>query len=93
MIKEEVFRRSAPEKPSRGALMTRVPLTLVFTGAQVWAANELAELDLSDWELCSLVLVLAAAFIAALDAWKEIWVLFRPDIRHSPKDCGEDSGH
>lgn len=92
MIKDETVRRSPPEQRNRESLLERILLTAGFTAAQVWAAVTLAGLGLSGWAVCSLVLVLAAAFIAVLDAWREIWSLFRAAVRHSSRDSGEGSG-
>jgi hypothetical protein len=92
MIKDETVRRSPPGQRNRESLLERILLTAGFTAAQVWAAVTLAGLGLSGWAVCSLVLVLAAAFIAVLDAWREIWSLFRAAVRHSSRDSGEGSG-
>jgi hypothetical protein len=89
MIKDEAARRSIPEQRNRDSLLGRAALTFGFTAVQVWAARNLVDLGLSGWAWCSLVVVLAAAFIAALDAWREIWTLFRATIRRSSTDCGE----
>jgi hypothetical protein len=93
MIKDESIRQPIPEQRnlSRPSLLRRIALTLGFTAAQVWAAYTLTNLGLAGIALCALVLVLAAAFIAVLDAWREMWVLFRAISWHSWPDCGGGS--
>ncbi|MCI2418348.1 hypothetical protein MOQ72_12995 [Saccharopolyspora sp. K220] len=92
MIKDEPIRESIPEQRNRARelLLGRAALTFGFTGAQVWAASILIDLELTGTVRYALVLVLAAAFIAALDGWREIWTLFRTAVRDSSTDCGGD---
>ncbi|MER6989994.1 hypothetical protein ABT337_09740 [Saccharopolyspora hirsuta] len=48
-------------------------LTLVFSGAQVWSAGVLVDVIGSGIALFAFALVMSAALIAVLDAWREIW--------------------
>ncbi|WP_397531648.1 hypothetical protein [Saccharopolyspora sp. 5N102] len=91
MIKDELVRESIPEQrnPSLARSLGRVVLAFVFTAVLVWAAIVLAGIALSGVELVALVLVLSAAFIAVLDAWRE--VRFGAAARRSSEDCGGDS--
>ncbi|MGP4019270.1 hypothetical protein [Saccharopolyspora sp. 5N708] len=91
MIKDDGVRESIPEERNRDreSLLGRAALTFGFTAVQVWAASTLLDLDLAGAARYALVLVLAAAFIAALDGWREIWTL-RTAVRGSSTDCGGD---
>ncbi|MGI8311397.1 hypothetical protein [Saccharopolyspora hattusasensis] len=88
MIKDELVRESTPERrnPSLARSLGRVMLAFVFTAAQAWALFVLAGIALSGVELFALVLVLSAAFIAVLDAWREIRSCAA--ARRSSEDCG-----
>ncbi|WP_190817122.1 hypothetical protein [Saccharopolyspora pogona] len=88
MIKHELARESIPEQRNRSLArpLGRVILAFVFSAAQAWALIVLAGIALFGVELFALVLVLSAAFIAVLDAWREIRSCAA--VRRSSEDCG-----
>lgn len=71
-----------------GPLCSRIASASLFTCVQLWAAHILADLPSTTTAMCALVLVLAAAGIAVLDSWREVWTMLRAAARLAPTDSG-----
>ncbi|QUH06143.1 hypothetical protein HUO13_22050 [Saccharopolyspora erythraea] len=70
----------------------RVLLTVGFTLVQAWAVVAAAGLARpGEGAVVALVLVLAAALIAVLDAWRDLGAYLR-NAGRLPVDCGETGG-
>lgn len=79
---------SAPGQRTAGIACSRIASASLFTCAQLWAAHILADLPSTTTATCALALVLAAAGIAVLDSWCEVWSPAPRRARLAPTDSG-----
>ncbi|MEB3368589.1 hypothetical protein [Saccharopolyspora mangrovi] len=91
MLTDDLSRELTPEQRSAspGRLLGGVAMTLGFTAVQLWALFELASLNSSGTVLVALVVIMSAAILVTVEAWRETFRLASAALR-SPTDCDRE---
>jgi hypothetical protein len=78
MFTDQAEMHTAAVSRERPDLASRVVLSVLFTGIQVWAISvAVLHVPVGGVERAALAAALAAAVITVLDAWHELWTRSR----------------